>query len=204
MHGAALLYNYMLAEKKNDEETLEKFRGRITGGYKNITDNRKARDLLEKRELMLKKKRARLRYPRALELWSGDSGSGMLLEALRENAGRLAVFCHDGYISVPAQSTLLYSYLEQMVVPVLPEKGNGLFHPKIWVMRFTAGDEPVFYRFLCLSRNLTFDRSWDTSLKLEGFLTDRKKGYGRNRPLADLISMLKTIPVHGIGSAAAI
>jgi len=127
----------------------------------------------------------------------------LLLEALRENAGRLAVFCHDGYISVPAQSTLLYSYLEQMVIPVLPEKGNGLFHPKIWVMRFTAGDEPVFYRFLCLSRNLTFDRSWDTSLKLEGFLTDRKKGYGRNRPLADFISMLKTIPVHEIGSGAA-
>jgi hypothetical protein len=29
VHGAALLYNYMLAEKKNDEEKLEKFHGRI-------------------------------------------------------------------------------------------------------------------------------------------------------------------------------
>lgn len=127
----------------------------------------------------------------------------LLLEALRETAGRLSVFFHDGYISVPDHSSLLYSYLESMVVPVLPEERGGLFHPKVWVMRFISEDEPVLYRFLCLSRNLTFDRSWDTVLKLEGLLTSRKNGYARNRPLADFISMLGRIPVRELNDQAA-
>ena len=112
-----------------------------------------------------------------------------VIEALRRVAGKLIIFCQRGRITVPRADTLLYSYLEPAVVEVQLE-GDGVFHPKIWLLRFTAEGQPVIYRFLCLSRNLTFDRSWDTVLSLEGKLQDRKVGYSTNRPLRDFVRAL--------------
>lgn len=115
-----------------------------------------------------------------------------VIEALRRLAGRICIFCQRGQIKVPKQQHQLFSYLESAVVEVqLPNK-EGVFHPKVWVLRFTgAKDDPVLYRLLCLSRNLTFDRSWDTILVLEGELnTQRRKGYGRNRLLGEFIAEL--------------
>ena len=119
----------------------------------------------------------------------------LVLEALRETTGKLAIFCHDGYISVPKNSTLLYSFLEAIVVPVKPISGNGVFHPKVWIMRFKGKHDSVLYRFLCLSRNLTFDKSWDTVLKLEGSLQDRQLGFSSNKPLYDFLLSLKDVTV---------
>jgi hypothetical protein len=126
-----------------------------------------------------------------------------VLEALRRTTDRLAIFCQQGRIAVPRIDTRLFSYLEPIVVEVQPDRGNGVFHPKIWLLRFTAEDEPVLYRLLCLSRNLTFDRSWDTILTLEGFLEDRKRGFSRNRPLADFITALPTLAVGDVSQAVA-
>jgi hypothetical protein len=56
------------------------------------------------------------------------------------------------------------------------------------VLRFAAPDQPVVYRFLCLSRNLTFDRSWDTILLLEGRLLEQEKEIAVNRPLSDFVA----------------
>lgn len=122
-----------------------------------------------------------------------------LLEALHQTAGRFAVFCQNGRISVPAKDTLLYSYLEKAVIGVNPPNPKGVFHPKTWLLRFEAEKEnlPVFYRFLCLSRNLTFDRSWDTVLSLEGKLEEKRKlGYSRNRPLTEFINILPELAVN--------
>src|SRR5580700_5687317 len=60
---------------------------------------------------------------------------------------------------------VLYGLLESSVVQVTAPHG-GVFHPKIWVLRFKrAGHvEDVVLRVLILSRNLTGDRSWDLSL----------------------------------------
>ncbi|HOL16077.1 MAG TPA: phospholipase D family protein [Bacillota bacterium] len=112
-----------------------------------------------------------------------------VIEALRRVAGRLVIFCQKGRITVPRTATLLYSYLEPVVVEVQPG-GEGVFHPKTWLLRFTAEDGPVVYRFLCLSRNLTFDHSWDTVLSLEGVLQERRVGFSANRPLRDFIRAL--------------
>ena len=112
------------------------------------------------------------------------------LEAIRRSAGRIGIFCQKGRISVPNHQQLLYNYLEPAVVQVDPSGGNGVFHPKTWLLRFTAEDMPVIYRFLCLSRNLTFDRSWDTVLMLEGELVNRQRAYSRNHPLGDFIAAL--------------
>ncbi|MDQ7864876.1 hypothetical protein RCO48_38555 [Peribacillus frigoritolerans] len=42
------------------------------------------------------------------------------------------------------------------------------FIRKIWVIKYHDSDRNELYRVLVLSRNLTFDRSWDMALALEG------------------------------------
>jgi len=58
---------------------------------------------------------------------------------------------------------------------------DGVFHPKVWALRFIAGDGAIGYRVLCLSRNLTFDRCWDTVVTLDGELTDRSNAISPSR-----------------------
>lgn len=86
-----------------------------------------------------------------------------LLESLQETAHRLAVFCHEGYTSVPSKGQLLYGLLDHCVVPVRPAPPSKFFHPKLWLLRFVGeAQDEVVLRAVVLSRNLTFDRSWDT------------------------------------------
>jgi hypothetical protein len=112
-----------------------------------------------------------------------------LLEALRRNVQRLTVFCQVGQIAVPPKDRPLLGYVEDSVFEVALD-GGGVFHPKVWLLRFVAESEPVHYRFMCLSRNLTFDRSWDTALILEGEVADRKTAIARNHPLGDFLAWL--------------
>jgi hypothetical protein len=65
---------------------------------------------------------------------------------------------------------------------------EGVFHPKVWVLRFLAQDGVVRYRILCLSRNLTFDRCWDTVVALDGELLDRSNAIAVNHTLADFVA----------------
>ena len=114
-----------------------------------------------------------------------------LLESLRRYADRTMVFCQAGRISIPARRHPLFAYLEKSIVEVFPPPPKtGVFHPKVWLLRFTAENEPVQYRFLCLSRNLTADRSLDTILALDGELTDRQRAYSRNHPLGEFVEAL--------------
>jgi hypothetical protein len=116
-----------------------------------------------------------------------------LLEALRRHAEHITIFCQAGAIALPKPQQTLLAFLERSVVQVGARKKGGIFHPKIWLVRFVADDQPVRYRFLCLSRNLTFHRAWDTCLVLDGELEERKRAFARNRPLADLIAALPTL-----------
>src|SRR5688572_22729498 len=56
-----------------------------------------------------------------------------LLEALRRNADRFALFCQAGRIAVPKPDRLVLSYLERNVIQVQAPY-EGVFHPKVWVM----------------------------------------------------------------------
>jgi len=115
-----------------------------------------------------------------------------ILEALQRSSGRFHVFCQNGNIKVPTSPNSLFSYLEKMIIEVSPPNKDGVFHPKIWVLRFKdEGGKKVFYRFLSLSRNITFDKSWDTILTLEGEV--RKRFFARNRPLSDFIKALPSL-----------
>jgi hypothetical protein len=95
------------------------------------------------------------------------------LQALRRYSGRITLFCQAGDIAVPRDYRALVVYLEHSVVPVVPPNPDAIFHPKAWFIRYRQRDtDTTAYRLLCMSRNLTFDRSWDTILRLDGQLSD--------------------------------
>lgn len=114
-----------------------------------------------------------------------------LLKAVREYADRICIFCQAGKIHVPGTYQPLLANLEGSIVEAKAPRG-GRFHPKIWFLRFVPSDElmPVRYRVLCMSRNMTFDRSWDTLLCLEGTLTERTNAFSRNQNLGRFVSAL--------------
>lgn len=124
-----------------------------------------------------------------------------LLHAVRRHAERLVVFCESGCIARPSSYRQLLAYLEDSVVQVRAPSENGVFHPKIWVTRLTSATEPVRYRVLCLSRNLTFDRSWDTMLALDGELMDRTRSIGESKPLAELVEALPSLALSPVRDA---
>lgn len=113
-----------------------------------------------------------------------------LLETIRRHSGRTVIFCQAGQIAVPRKSEILFSHLESAVFEASAPKGNFAFHPKLWVIRFEAPSQPVRYRLLCPSRNITFDRSWDTMLVLEGTLIKQRRAFEANIPLCDFVGAL--------------
>lgn len=133
--------------------------------------------------------------------WEDEDGRPVadplaLFESIRRHSGRLSVFCQAGSIILPKRHERLFSYLEDVVVEVKAPREGGIFHPKVWVLRYRADDRPIRYRFLCLSRNLTFDRSWDSILTLEGPLEDRVYAHSVNHPLGDFLEALPDMAVR--------
>lgn len=57
--------------------------------------------------------------------------------------------------------------MEGCIEEVQPPIVDSTFHPKLWVLRFDSSEETI-YRLVVLSRNLTFDRSWDISYFCDG------------------------------------
>lgn len=116
-----------------------------------------------------------------------------LLEALRSTGDKVALFCEGGQIHLPTKVTSLYVLLEKIVFPISTGKRRGLgrypsFHSKFWLLRFVNDKKEVLYRFAVLSRNLTFDRSWDVSFCMEGRLTEEPGE--KNAPLCDFLFYL--------------
>jgi len=135
--------------------------------------------------------------------WENNDGQVVaeplaLLEAVRRHADKILIFCHGGEIKVPPPAQRLVSYLEHSIIEVQPEKEMAVFHPKIWLLRYELENEPVCYRFLCLSRNLTFDCSWDSIFCMDGVLLDRQNAIGKNRPLGDFIAALPKLAVRKV------
>jgi len=117
-----------------------------------------------------------------------------LLESLRRLSDRFSIYVDHTGIKVPSSRNLLYGLLESMVIPVKAPRG-GVFHPKIWVLRFIQPDidDPPLIRLLVLSRNITYDRSWDISLQLEG--RPGWRNVAGNGPLVELVQALPSMSV---------
>ncbi|MAT68258.1 MAG: hypothetical protein CMJ58_01915 [Planctomycetaceae bacterium] len=124
-----------------------------------------------------------------------------LLESLRRYADKLTLFWQAGKIHRPTKARQLFGYLEQCVVEVAAPRG-GVFHPKLWVLRFEPigrkpdNEWPIEYRVLCPSRILTLDRSWDTMLAIEGTYWPQEPRSDANSPLAQMISRLPDLAVR--------
>ena len=113
-----------------------------------------------------------------------------VLEAIRRYSKRITVYVQRGRIQVPqiAKPNPLFGFLEEMVVEVTAP-GGGVFHPKVWAIRFVSPDQSSsMYRLVVLTRNMTTDQSWDLSLQLEGTIARRK--YNSNRPLTHFFKLL--------------
>jgi hypothetical protein len=136
----------------------------------------------------------------ALYDWATDAGGRpdplALLEALRRHAERLTVFCQAGEIGFRNDYRPLLVLVEDSVVPVSAPDPQGIFHPKLWVLRFLAADGARHYRVLVPSRNLTFDRSWDSLLVLDG-QPDEAHVEGA-APLADLVAELPRLATQPV------
>ncbi len=124
--------------------------------------------------------RALLAAPAAFALTGPDgtvAGSDQLepielLHALRSHADKITVFSQVGHIALPP-SRRVFAFLEGAVIPVHGPLG-GIVHPKVWVLRYESREalldgqsQQQRLRVLVASRNLTFDTSWDTVLRLD-------------------------------------
>jgi len=137
--------------------------------------------------------------------WEQDSGEptmdpNALLEAIRRHADRIHVFCQAGHIAVPPANRILFNYLETSVHEVKADREGGIFHPKVWLVRYVSDDGPMKYRMLCASRNLTFDRSWDTVLVLDGVAGTRASK--KNGKLSQFFSALPDMTVRTLADEA--
>jgi hypothetical protein len=111
-----------------------------------------------------------------------------LLESLRRYSSQIALFCQAGRISFPRARYSQFAWLERTVIECRVDR--GIFHPKVWVLRYATATGDVRYRMLCASRNLTLANSWDTLVSLEGASDEKIAGGAQGGPLADFVSAL--------------
>ena len=124
-----------------------------------------------------------------------------ILKSLQGLSEKLLIFCEAGQISpMPPDKSPLMLMLDKMIVPVKLKaiKGKGIpsFHPKTWTLQYEDAEGNQYFRFIVLSRNLTFDRSWDVAVSLDGKLTG-----GRHRssyPIVDFLEYLKYNALEGV------
>lgn len=89
-----------------------------------------------------------------------------MLEAIRRASGKMLIFCQGGQIKTPDKPNKLLPLIENCVCEV-NLKNKMSFHPKTWFIKYTSDGLPDKHRLVVLSRNLTFDRSWDVALRLD-------------------------------------
>lgn len=113
--------------------------------------------------------------------------------ALQKVSDKIILFCEAGQIKAPLKPTALSILLEKMVVEVALPKDRQLgrypaFHPKTWVLSYVNKDGDKKYQFVVMSRNLTFDRSWDVSFSMDSSRMVRQKK--KTKPIINFLDFL--------------
>ena len=118
-----------------------------------------------------------------------------LLYGLRQTTDRITILHQRGGIHPPRRSNILYSLLEDSLHAAAPS-GGGIFHPKVWVLRFVPADDGdggggagQLIRLAVMSRNLTGDHSWDVSVMAQGHL-----GADAVQENAELVALFRALP----------
>jgi len=110
-----------------------------------------------------------------------------LLEAIRKSSDRIAIFCNAGSIKLPQEIRPVFALLEQSVFEVKLKKGAN-FHPKLWIIRYQNSEGNKYIKIIVLSRNLTYDRSFDVAIELSGTIGSIEQE--TNRPLSDILQFV--------------
>lgn len=119
-----------------------------------------------------------------------------LLEATQRHASHTTVFTQAGHIHVPGSYRRILSATEQCVHAVSAPNPGRVFHPKIWAVRYESPGGQRRHRFLCSSRNLTFDRSWDTVLVLDELSPDDDLPSAEAAPLSHFLAELPNLCIR--------
>jgi len=126
----------------------------------------------------------------------------LVLEGLREAGGRIHVFVDEDGLAVPRAPRELYALLEPCVHPVrAPNRGS--FHPKVWLARFVSAEGEARLRVAVLSRNLTFERSWDVALSSDAAPGPRRR-HRATRELAELVAALPRLATQAVRAEVAV
>ena len=117
-----------------------------------------------------------------------------MLNALQKISEKMIIFSEAGQIKLPNTKSPLCLLLEKMVVPVALLKTRGMsyypaFHPKTWLLDYVNESGEHSYRFVVMSRNLTFDRSWDISIVLNS--SKKVRQVRKTKPIIDFIEYLR-------------
>ena len=108
-----------------------------------------------------------------------------MLHVFNKILPKIHVFCDAASIKVPdLRNNKLLVLLDRIVFPV---RHKTAFHPKFWLLKFDRKGEHC-YRLAILSKNLTFDRSWDVAIFFDGKV---KRRLCNGAPLASVIDFLK-------------
>lgn len=124
-----------------------------------------------------------------------------ILKSLQELSEKLLIYCEAGQIApMPPEKSPLMLMLDKMIVPVKLKaiKGKGIpsFHPKTWTLQYEDAEGNQYFRFIVLSRNLTFDRSWDVAVSLDGKLTGAH--HRSSYPIVDFLKYMKDNALEGV------
>lgn len=116
------------------------------------------------------------------------------LNALQKVSEKVLIFCEAGQIKKPGNPGTLNILLEKMVVPVALPRDKKLnhypaFHPKTWILQYKDSKGNFKYRFVVLSRNLTFDRSWDVAFCMDS--EKKSSAVSKTEPLISFVKYLK-------------
>lgn len=133
---------------------------------------------------------ALLGVPVSLGLLDDDMDTGLinnpffLLEAIRKSSDKIAIFCNAGSIALPRNIRSVFALLENSVFEVNLSVMNS-FHPKMWFIKYVNDYGDSYIKLIVLSRNLTFDRSFDYAVEITGQVGNRK--LDKNKPLSDML-----------------
>lgn len=122
------------------------------------------------------------------------------LNVLNSLSDKVIVFADSSQIQIPKSHKVadnpLLLLLEKMVIPVSTKKDESRiypsFHPKCWFITYKNKDDNSNkkYRLIVLSRNLTFDRSWDISIVLDGEINSSTQST-ESEPLISFLAYLQ-------------
>ena len=115
------------------------------------------------------------------------------LTALRNLSEKLVVFCDPGQIKkIDIKNKEFAVLLENMIVPVsLSPSSTGdypAFHPKMWLLQFVDKEGNHKYKFIILSRNISYDKCYDVTFVLEN--SDNHLKTRKTNPIVDFLTFL--------------